>query len=308
MLEVASYLVGERDWPYQQVDVRLRDQGDKDWKLRFFASDAPNSIDSVMSGEADFAICNPGGVLGMAVRGAGPYKQPLPLRSIMVLPQFDRMGFVVLAKTGLKSVADIAERRYPLKVSVRGQKDHAVHMITDQVLAVHGFSLEDILDWGGEVRYEEGTPTAARADPRLEPLERGAIDALFDEAMPRWGGRALELGAHFLTIDEPHLRELEAMGLRRVAIGKDEFPSLAEDVWTIDFSGWPVFTRADQPDHIVRAFCEGLEARKDRIPWYGEGPLRLDLLCKDSREGPLYIPLHPAAAAFWRKRGYLPKD
>ena len=65
------------------------------------------------------------------------------------------------------------------------------------------------------------------------------------------------------------------------------------------------FTRADQPDWIVRAFCEGLEARKDRIPWYGEGPMRLDLLVKNSHNGPLYLPLHPAAEAYWRERGYL---
>jgi hypothetical protein len=51
--------------------------------------------------------------------------------------------------------------------------------------------------------------------------------------------------------------------------------------------------------------CEALEARKDRIPWYGEGPMRLDLMCKGTREGPLPIPLHPAAEAFWRKQGYL---
>jgi hypothetical protein len=59
------------------------------------------------------------------------------------------------------------------------------------------------------------------------------------------------------------------------------------------------------PDHIVRAFCIGLENRKDRIPWYGKGPFRTDLFCKSSREAPLDIPLHPAAEKFWRELGYL---
>ncbi len=36
----------------------------------------PGSVDAVASGEADIAICNPGGVLGMALRGRGPTRRP----------------------------------------------------------------------------------------------------------------------------------------------------------------------------------------------------------------------------------------
>ncbi len=48
-----------------------------------------------------------------------------------------------------------------------------------------------------------------------------------------------------------------------------------------------------------------LEARKDRIPWQGEGPLPLERMCRDTPETPLDIPLHPAAERFWHDRGYL---
>ena len=97
------------------------------------------------------------------------------------------------------------------------------------------------------------------------------------------------------------------MGLPRVAITKDEFLTIPEeDVWTIDFSGSPVFTRADAADGIVTPFCAALEARKDRIPWYRKGPIPLDLMCKSTKEGPLPIPFHPAAERFWRDCGYLP--
>jgi len=73
----------------------------------------------------------------------------------------------------------------------------------------------------------------------------------------------------------------------------------------VDFSGWPVFCLESTPDNMVRAFCAGLDNRKDRIPWYGEGPMRLDLMVKDTKEAPMLIPLHPAAEVFWRERGYL---
>ena len=40
------------------------------------------------------------------------------------------------------------------------------------------------------------------------------------------------------------------------------------------------------------------------IPWEGVGPLPLDRMSVDTREGPLDVPLHPAAEAYWRERGY----
>jgi TRAP-type uncharacterized transport system substrate-binding protein len=302
MLEVASELVAANEWPDKQVTIHLRPQGDESWRLNFFASDAPNAVGAVVSGEADIAICNPGNVLAMAVKGTGPFKSPAPLRAIMVIPQFDQLGFGVTKETGINSIAEIKEKRYPLKLSLRGQRDHSVHTIAEQVLAVHGITFNDIESWDGEVRYDPEFPDGPN---RMGAAERGEINSIIDEAMPMWAARAIKLGMKFLPIEEPKLQELEAMGMRRVAITREEFPGLPEDVWTVDFSGWPVFCLESLDDRIVSQFCQALENRKDRIPWYGEGPMRLDLMCRDTKEGPMMIPLHPAAERFWRDRGYL---
>jgi len=56
---------------------------------------------------------------------------------------------------------------------------------------------------------------------------------------------------------------------------------------------------------MVRRVCAGLEARRHMIPWEGAGPLPLDRMCRDTPEGPLDVPLHPAAEAFWKEQGYL---
>lgn len=302
MLEIAAELVGSPGWNDRQVQVHFREQGAPEWRLSFFASDAPNAVDAIVSGQADIAICNPGGVLAMALSGAGPFKQPVPVRAIMVLPQFDQLGFAVAGSTGLTSLADLRDRQYPLKVSLRGQRDHSVHLIVDEVLKTYGFTLDDIVEWGGEVRYDEGTP----GQGRIQAGERGEIEAIFDEAMPTFANRALELGWRFLPVGEPQLRQLESLGLRRVAISREEFPKLPEDeVWTIDFSGWPVFALESTPDAVITSFCAALEARKDRIPWYGEGPMDLQAMCSDTKEAPMLIPLHPAAERFWKQQGYI---
>lgn len=303
MLETVSELVGTNEWLDRQVMIFMRPQGDDQWRLRFFASDSPASVDAVASGDADIAICNPGGVLGMALRGRGPYKKPLPLRAIMSIPQFDQLGFAVSAKTGLKTLGDLKRTRYPLRVSLRGQPDHSVHLITDHVLSAYGMSLKDIESWGGKVVYTEGMPY--RPD-RLGAVVRGELDAVWDEALPLYAPQAIAAGMHFLAIDEPQLKALEADGLMRQAITDEEYPGLGETVWTVDFSGWPVFCLASAPEEMIYNFCAGMDARKDRIPWYGNGPLPLHILCKDSKDAPLYLPLHPGAERFWRERGYLP--
>lgn len=302
MLEAVSELVAANEWRDRQVMILMRPQGDDKWRTRFFASDAPGSVAAVTSGEADIAICNPGGVLGMALRGRGPYKNPIPLRSIMALPQFDQLGFAVSGETGLKTLGDLKRTRYPLRVSLRGQPDHSVHLICNQVLSAYGMSLDDIKSWGGKLVYTEGMPY--RPD-RLGAVARGELDAVWDEALPLFAKQALELGMRFLAVDEPQLKALEADGLMRAAITDAEYPGIGETVWTVDFSGWPVFCLDSAPEEMIYHFCAALEARKDRIPWYGEGPLPLDKLCKDSREAPLYLPLHRGAERFWRERGYL---
>ena len=303
MIEAANELVGANEWRNRQVMIMMRPQGDNKWRTRFYASDGPDSIDMVVNGEADIAICNPGGVLGMALKGAGPYKKPIPLRSLLVIPQFDQLGFAVTAKTGLKTLADLKRTKYPLKVSLRGQPDHSVHFVCNEVLNAYGMSLADIESWGGKVLYTEGLPYGK---DRLGAVERGEIDAVWDEALPLWAPRAIQMGMRYLPIDEPQLKALEANGLRRAAITDEEYPGLGDTVWTLDFSGWPVFCLESAPEELIYNFCSALDNRRALVPWLGEGPMPLERLCKDNKDGALYLPLHRGAERYWRERGYLP--
>jgi TRAP-type uncharacterized transport system substrate-binding protein len=110
---------------------------------------------------------------------------------------------------------------------------------------------------------------------------------------------------HVLPLDEPMLLKLEAIGLRRALIPRARYPKLPHDVPTLDFSGFAVYTHADVPDTVITSICVALEARKERIGWQEPGPLPLERMCRDTSDGPLVIPLHPAAERFWRACGYL---
>jgi len=302
VLELASELVGLEEWQDKQIKLYLRQQGEPRSNLCFFASDAPSGIEEVIRGDADLGIINPVEPLTLAYRGKGPYKSPSPLRIITTIPSADQLGFAVTEKTGLNSLADIRERRFPLKVSLRGQRAHSLQSMVEHTLEAYGFSLDDIRSWGGEVRYDPGLPDAPN---RIGAVERGEVNAIFDEAVNVWGDMALDQKMRFLALEEPILKKLEALGYRRAPITKAAAPKITKDVMTLDFSGWAVFTRADVSDEVITFICRGLEARKDKVPWQGQGPLPLERMCIDSPETPMDVPLHSAAERFWRERGYL---
>src|SRR5919199_1785342 len=209
MLEVASELVSRGEWEEKQSTIHLRQQGAADWAYTLFASDTPDGIDAVVRGEADVAIVNPAEPLTLAYRGTGPYTAPQPVRVITNIPSYDQFAFGVTDRTGLTSVAEIKERRYPLKVSLRGQRDHSVHWMLDLVLKAAGFTLDDLRAWGGEVRYDPGLPNV---DGRIGAVARGEVEAIFDEAVGVWVNPALDLDMHFLEVDPPIRRQMEDAG------------------------------------------------------------------------------------------------
>lgn len=302
MLEAAAELVREGSWPYRQAQVRLRAQsaGD-DWRGVLFGSDGPEGVELVASGSVQMAIINPANLLGVAARGNPPFTRPVPLRTVTVIPSYDRLGLGVAASTGLTKLSDIPQKKYPLRLSLRGGRpDHSIHVMLDHVLGSVGTSLAELKSWGGEVFYD-------RYPPNVEGVEKGERDAVFDEALHVWGPRALELGMRLLPIDEPALQSLEAMGYRRAANPMGRHVDIIADLPTLDFSGWPVYTHNNVADDFVRGFCAAIERCHDRIPWQGEGPLPLDRMCSDTPEAPMVVPLHPAAEEYWRERGYLTK-
>jgi TRAP-type uncharacterized transport system substrate-binding protein len=302
VLEVASELVDQPQWRYRQARIGLREQGGDGWLIALLGSDSPAAIAQVASGEVQVAMINPAAPLALAFRGTGPFREPIALRAIAVVPSPDQLAFAVTKKSGVNSLRELRERRLPLRVSIRGQMDHSLHLVVKEVLSAAGFSLEDIASWGGQVRYDPGLP---KGPNRLGAAQRGEVDMIIDEAVHNWLNIALDSEMRVLPLDEAMLAHLETLGFQRAVLPKAHYPKLESDVPTLDFSGFPVYTHANVPDSIVTAVCGALEARKQKIIWQEPGPLPLDTMCRDTPAGPLNIPLHPAAERFWRERGYL---
>ena len=271
-----------------------------------FATGSFPEIRGVAEGKFSLAWVNPSVLLTMAYRGKGPFRKRLPLRTLAVFPSYDVMGFAVHESTGITSLSQIKKERFPLKLSTRlvtpsALRENSTMFTVAAVMRAAGFSFAELRKWGGKIHL-----ASRPSDPaRRASIENGTVNAIFDEGIKSWARTGLENGFRFLPVDGTVLKSMVAMGYRPTVMHKSRFPGMAEDVTTIDFSGWPMIVRADMRDDTAYAICEAIEKRKEVIPTDNYKPLEMAQLCANDEEAPYDVPLHPGAARFYRERGYL---
>lgn len=296
MLQVADELIAGPDWSAKQALVTLRAQGGGQ-EVRLWGSDSPEAAVAVAEGRADVALVNPATAAAPVLRAAG--LDASALACIATVPSYDQMAFVVHRDWGISRLSELRERRPPLRLSLRRQRDHGVHLFVHDALRAVGVGLGDIESWGGSVSYDAGLPHLA---DRWALIENGERDAVFDEGVYNWGEPALRSGFVMLALDDEVLATLEGQGYRRGVLTPGRFPSLEAEVPTLDFSGFMVCVRADADHEMVRSFCSALLTRSALIPWQGGAQLPLERMVSDGVDAPLAVPLHPAAVEFWRTR------
>ena len=260
----------------------------------------------VARGEYDIAITTPYWVGNLAAEGREPYAEPLKLCSLGMFAHDDMLIFAVRRETGITSLRDIRERKYPLKVSTPLRETrHPGVWCAEKVLEEYGFNYDDIERWGGKV---------LRDRPRNQKLASAKavsdeFDAVFDEAIMtnRWKNLTKQYDIKFLPIDEDVLRRLEAKGWKRGAIPKGKFRGVDEDVPGIDFSGWWLFCRPDLDEEIAYHTVRAIDEQKEMIDlWFPDptsgmtAPVDMRRLCRN-----LPLPLHPGAERYYREMGYL---
>ena len=169
------------------------------------------------------------------------------------------------------------------------------------VMRAAGFTFAELRKWGGKIHL-----ASRPSDPvRRATIENGTVNAIFDEGIKSWSQTAIENGFRFLPLEGAVLKNMVAMGYRPGVMSTSRFPGMAEDITTIDFSGWPMIVRADMKEEVAYAICEAIEKRKEAIPNDNYKPLEMAQLCANDEEAPSDVPLHKGAERFYRERGYL---
>jgi hypothetical protein len=298
MLGVAAELSAGN--PFRHVHVEF---SDAETPIVFSSSSTPDGIADVVAGTVTMTTINPSAALTIAYRGNGPFGTPQPVRTIAVMPSLDQLVFAMHPKSGITSFADLAAATGPLTIAVRGEDKHSLQFMLDDVLAAAAAPRADLAVRG--IRFERRGGIPWPDSPKFAALVAGEIDGIFDEGAGEWLGAALDAGMTVFGLSEAAVVRLEALGYRRALLEKARYPQLAEDVLTLDFSGWAIFVRADAPDDLVEKICTALDARKATIAWEQPGPLPLERMARNTPDAPYDVPLHPAAERYWSAAGYL---
>ncbi len=261
---------------------------------------------AVAEKELSLLWINPNAPLALAYKGCPPFSKPLPLRTIAVFPSWDAGVIAVHESTGITSIEQIRERRYPLRVSTGNViappfDDDPTMFAIATVMRAAGFSFDDIVAWGGSVH----TVWRPSHPERAAMIDKGEVDAVFDEGILSWGQYALERGFRFLPVEGALRAAVIGAGYDVIEVTSKRLPALRQPVPSIDFCGWPMVVHADMPVDLAYALCEALEARKLVIPTDNYKPLDLVQLATPDEETPRGAPLHPGAERFYRERGYL---
>jgi TRAP-type uncharacterized transport system substrate-binding protein len=297
--EIALGLAGDRSIPYygnRDIAVTVGNgSGEAFTAAVSMAPGSPVLSHAVARGDLDMAFVNPSALLTQAYRGTGQYQEPLPLRVIASYPSWDRFVVAVHPRLGLRSLADLRDRRLAARISVREDATHSTRVLLDQLLPLYGFTLADAQAWGCSLQTV-GPPNDER---RQGGLRSGELDIVFDEGIGSWLGTALDSGLQVLPLGADVLSRLEAIGWRRAVLPRARFPQLERDLTVLDFSGWPLYTRASLPDDVAYRVCAAIAQRADQIPWSGGGPPEINTLGQDTEATPLDVPLHPGAERWY---------
>lgn len=265
--------------------------------------DAPTLV---ARGDFHMAITTPFWVGTLAAEGRSPFSKPLPLCSLAGFDHKDMLVFAVRRETGITSLADIRDRKYPLKVSTPLRETrHPAVWCAERVLEEYGFGFDDIEAWGGKV---------LRDRPRNQKL-LGAVpvsdefDAIFDEAVMtnRWKNLTSKYDLRFLPIDREILDRLRQRGWRTGHLPKGRFRGVDTDVPGIDFTGWYLFCGRDIDDDLAYFTIKAIDEQQHEINAAFPdstsgmtGPVDMRKLCTG-----LPLPLHPGAERYYREKGYL---
>ncbi len=210
--------------------------------------------------------------------------------------------FFALGKTGLTSIKDIVDKKYPFKV---GTGAGGSKLLFTKILEYYGSSLEEAEAWGAKHEIVIVSTPAG-----VEALQAGRIDIGFTWSgipNPPFMGATFDL--ELLPIDDPGLINMfKSLGYYETTIPAGTYPFLTEDVPAMAEMEF-LAARPDLPDDIVYYTLKALFDNK-HILFAAHADFEAQLepeaiassLAVIEEAG---IPIHPGALKYYREQGWI---
>lgn len=267
------------------------------------------AVEAVFAGDADLCVATPTMALGAALSGDGIFKKgAMPsLRALAVLPQNDRLVMAVDAKFGIKSFADLRDKRPPLRIATSPDDGtNFIGFVVQRYMEAHGIDEATLKSWGGEYIM------AHRPEQSLFKMRAGVVDAVIQEAImtPWWADVMADGRTVALPAEEAALSALvKDHGYRRNSLPAGFFPGLSTELPTLDFSDFAILVRDDMPEDVAHLLTWCLVEQRGTIERQylhlppEKSPLSYPLEPKRMAVAP--VPLHPGAHRYYSETGIL---
>lgn len=232
----------------------------------------------------------------------GGKRFPKPIDIVWLAPgNLLTVLYYLLEDVPINSIAEIKEKKYPLKVSM-GRKGSFQSTANDIVLAAYGIPYKDIKSWGGKVHYQSG-PRSTRL------MADNIIEAVFNPGSIPYVTIAQLSQTHKLKAIYPFEPEIQAK-LRKAGFIPETVPAgsynfLTKEARTVAAPNL-IACRADLADEIAYKITKAIWEQKSFL--HSLSPLFKRSLTEEKvREWGRDFgdTLHPAARKYWREQGLL---
>lgn len=291
---------------YETMNGILRDEY-PEASVTFRPSSPAGGLVFIADGNADLSLAAGAPEIQYALEGKPPYPRALKgdLQSVMQLFNTQTFHFVlnkdVADEYGVYSFADIAEKKPPLTIAINRQGNLQVVDVAKDIFEAHGFSIEDLQSWGGQVSWvASGTGLEQLQDRKADMFMnvRFVPDARLNEIV-----RSQDLV--WVEADQEALESVaDKWGYEVITVKQSDYPDLMDaDQPTI--TQWSAMLAAPHvPDAVVYKFIEALVKNQERIRQVHPSlkAFSAEEAVKIVRLG---VPLHPGAERFYRERNLL---
>jgi TRAP-type uncharacterized transport system substrate-binding protein len=257
----------------------------------------------VAAGDVDFGATRAANARA-AYLASGGFEGEQPrtnLRAVAAIQHPSWEAIAVRWETGITSLADIKERRMPVRVIGGGT------LVARTILAHFGLSRELIESWGG--RFQEPLTPGGGSHPHPYPWVRsGDFDVIMGNVFSGFAPEVWQIheasilhNLHFLPLPEALIQQLcKEQGGEPGAIPHHLLRGIEVDVPSVLRSPQIIYGRDDMPDEFAHLLAKALDEGAHLFP---QAHLAFSynwrLAAKNTG-----VPLHPGALRFYQERGF----
>jgi TRAP transporter TAXI family solute receptor len=246
-------------------------------------------------GPVDFGITN-AARLSWAYHGLYDYVRD-PQRNLRLIALIEGPTYILIAvkpQTGITDLAQIVQRRMPVKILIDGNAGTSVKPILDY----YGLTPEALRAFGGSI---VGTEPENRQNFDVIVSTQGSLANNTEAA--HWLEISQRFELNFLQLPELLLARLAGMdlGFERAEVPEGLLRGINRRIPTVARPGHAIYARDNTPEDFVYTVTKAMDENRHLLK-YAFIPLSYD-----SRRVWTYpkIPLHPGAERYYREVGYM---